>query len=106
MYSQGFTPILTAAFKQLKEAKKSVEIVFVSSDSDEKSFQEYHSTMSFPALPFAKRTEKQQLADMFSVRGIPFLVFINVATGAILKEGRQIVQSASGPEDLATALGL
>lgn len=44
------------------------EIVFVSSDRDEESFEAYYGEMPWMALPFADRDKKQQLSSMFGVR--------------------------------------
>ena len=43
------------------------EIVFVSSDRDEKSFQEYYGEMPWMALRFADRERKHQLSSKFKV---------------------------------------
>ncbi len=48
----AFTPKLTEFYKELQESFHSLRIVFVSSDRDEKSFNEYRSTMPWPAVPF------------------------------------------------------
>jgi len=42
-------------YEALKEAEKDFEIIFVSSDRSENEFNEYHSTMPWPAvgLPFS-----------------------------------------------------
>ena len=50
-----------------------LEVVFVSSDSDQSSFEEYFKTMPWKALPFGS-SQKDALSAKFGVRGIPTLV--------------------------------
>jgi nucleoredoxin len=64
---RGFTPELCEKYTALKEKRKDFELVFVSSDRDVSSFEEYHKEMSFPALPFEMRKEKETLSNFFKV---------------------------------------
>merc|ERR1711939_503298 len=73
---RGFTPKLAEIYTDLVAAGKSLEIVFVSSDRDEKSFDDYFKEMPWLALPYAKRTEKELLSDTFGVSGIPSFVVL------------------------------
>ncbi len=43
--------------------------MFVSSDRDQKSFNEYYGEMPFLAVPFAARDVKEALGDKYGVRG-------------------------------------
>jgi hypothetical protein len=66
---RGFTPALAESYSNIKDtAGKSFEIVFVSSDRDEASFQSYFSTMPWLALAFSDRQTKQKLSDQFGVQ--------------------------------------
>ncbi len=57
---RGFTPLLVEFFSDLKDYNDfALEIVFVSSDSDQGSFDEYWGSMNFAALPFDARTIKE-----------------------------------------------
>ena len=49
------------------------EVIFVSSDRDESSFNEYASTMPWLAVPFSSAA-RQALQKRFDVKGIPRLV--------------------------------
>ena len=74
-----FTPRLGVYYDnfQVKFPEKSFEIVFVSSDKDEDSFNKYYEgEMPWLALPFEKRDEKSALSKRFKVTGIPTLVII------------------------------
>jgi hypothetical protein len=73
-----------------------MEVVFVSSDRDEKSFKEYHSHMPWLAVPFDAFHIRQQLSARFGVRGIPMLVVLDAqkpGMTVITSDGRQDVMS-------------
>lgn len=89
---RGFTPTLSEAYAKYKSSRSSsnengheddngFELVFVSSDRDAEAFQEYHSEMSFPALPYESRDIKTKLSEKFRVNGIPHLVAVDASTG-------------------------
>jgi len=97
---RGFTPVLSEKYTALKEAGKSFELVFISSDRDEGQFDEYHKEMTFLALPFAEREAKATLSKHFGVNGIPSLCFYDVkAKKIITTEGRGGISSATFKED-------
>jgi thioredoxin-like negative regulator of GroEL len=97
---RGFTPVLEEKYKELKGiAPDDMEVVFVSSDRDSSSFNEYYATMSWLALPFADRDAKQRVSEKFGVNGIPMLVVLDGATGAIkAANGRSAMHSGSVQE--------
>jgi len=89
---RGFTPKLAEVYKGLKESGKSIEIVFVSSDKDEGSFNEYFAEQPWLALPYAARDKKQALSKKYKVNGIPTLVLLDGETGSTLTtDGRTTV---------------
>lgn len=94
---RGFTPKLAEWYNNFKannENKDKLEIVFVSSDRDPKSFDEYYAEMPWLALPYDKRDEKNTLSKKFGVKGIPSFVFVEADTGAVItKGGRDVVTS-------------
>ena len=73
---QAFTPVLSEAYKKLKQERDDFELVFVSSDSDEESFKTYFSEMSFCALPYEHRDAKKVLSKMYNIGGIPTLLML------------------------------
>lgn len=73
---RAFTPKLSEAYTTLKTKRQDFELVFVSSDRDESSFNAYFDTMSFCALPFEHRDEKAGLSKLTGVQGIPTLVML------------------------------
>jgi len=87
---RGFTPKLVE-FHKKHAAAKGFETVFVSSDRDEKSFNEYYGEMPWLALPFSNRDAKEALSKKFKVKGIPSLVVLGPDGKVVTLEGRQKV---------------
>lgn len=95
-----FTPKLAEQYKALKDAGKSFELVFVSSDKSADDMKEYMGEMPWWGLPFDKRGEKEELSNNFDVEGIPSLVFIDAKTGeTITKNGRGGISAPTFVED-------
>ncbi|KAF6168102.1 hypothetical protein GIB67_011487 [Kingdonia uniflora] len=74
---QNFTPVLANTYKQLKEQGANFEIVFVSSDEDLSSFDEYYRTMPWLAVPFSDLQCKKSLTERFQIEGIPSVIIID-----------------------------
>lgn len=91
---RAFTPSLAKLYKDMKQQVKDgkraddFEFVFVSSDRDQKGFDDYFGSMPWLALPFSNRTGKSDLSDIFSVRGIPSLVTIDPKGNVVNKGAR------------------
>lgn len=111
---RGFTPQLAAQYKKLTgELGKSFEVVFVSSDQDQASFDEYYAEQPWLALPFEARDLKASLSKKYKVQGIPTLVIVDGKTGELItRDGRSaVMQDPSGaafpwkPPTLWEALG-
>jgi len=79
---RGFTPALVKAYSDHLKAK-GLEIIFVSSDRDQKSFLEYFGEMPWLAIPNGD-PRKGQLSKMFDVSGIPSFVIVDAKTGATI----------------------
>jgi nucleoredoxin len=95
-----FTPKLAEQYKALKDAGKSFELVFVSSDKSADDMKEYMGEMPWWGLPFDKRGDKEELSNDFDVEGIPSLVFIDAKTGeTITKNGRGGISAPTFVED-------
>jgi nucleoredoxin len=89
---RGFTPKLAECYKKLKAAGKDFEIVFVSSDRDQASFDEYYGgEHPWAQLPFSDRDRKKELSDTFDVEGIPTLVMLDENGKIITTEGTSAV---------------
>jgi nucleoredoxin len=89
-----FTPQLSKWYSNFKANSPNAdnfELVFVSSDRDEESYELYRNEMSFPALNFEAREVKAKLSEKFGVQGIPTLVVVDAEGKLITKKGRSIV---------------
>ena len=70
-----FTPELIDCYNKIKAAGHDFEMIFVSSDRAENSFNEYYATMPWLSVPFGD-LRKDSLASKFSVSGIRKLSLI------------------------------
>lgn len=94
----NFTPRLISIYQKIKEQMlvdgdqdgKDFEIVFVSSDRDQASFDSYFDTMPWLALPFGDPNIKQ-LVKHFDVKGIPCLVILGPDGKTVTKQGRNLI---------------
>ncbi|CAD5194114.1 unnamed protein product [Musa acuminata subsp. malaccensis] len=68
----------------------SFEVVFISSDRDQDSFEEFFSGMPWLALPFGDERRKS-LSRTFRVRGIPSLVAIGPTGRTLTKDARNLL---------------
>eukprot|EP00697_Spironema_sp_BW2_P010035 gnl/Spiro4/2510_TR1211_c0_g1_i1.p1 gnl/Spiro4/2510_TR1211_c0_g1~~gnl/Spiro4/2510_TR1211_c0_g1_i1.p1 ORF type:complete len:157 (-),score=37.06 gnl/Spiro4/2510_TR1211_c0_g1_i1:85-516(-) len=88
---RGFTPVLSAFYEQV--ASKNAEIVFVSSDSDQSSFDGYYAEHPWLALPFELRDVKNTLCSKFGISGIPCLLVFGPDGKLLTNEGRRLVMN-------------
>jgi len=87
-----FTPILSQLYEDIKEDHEDFEIIFISSDKDQESFNKYFYNMPWYALPFYNRELKQSLCNKYEIKSIPSLIFINNEGELITKNGLQLVE--------------
>merc|ERR1712054_744437 len=86
---RGFTPKLAEWYTA--GLKDKMEIIFISSDRDEASFNDYSKEMPWLALPFSKREAKEALSEACGVQGIPTFAVINPDGTIITTDGRSKV---------------
>ncbi|CAF3740349.1 unnamed protein product [Adineta steineri] len=87
-----FTPRLIEFYRAHAEEKK-FEIIFLSSDYDEKSFYNYYQYMPWLRLDYRDRVKKQELEYRFGVNGIPRLILLDGGTGdVILADAREHIE--------------
>jgi thiol-disulfide isomerase/thioredoxin len=88
---RSFTPLLAEMYEHLKEARRShgLEIIFVSSDRDAMSFQNYYRSMPWCAIPFESLPMyKDMLSMQYQVQGIPSLIILDALSGQVVVDGR------------------
>jgi len=85
------TPELAKVYKRLHAQGKRLQLVFVSSDKDAASFDEYRGHMPFPAMPFEAGLQRARLSELFQVRGIPSLVLMTSKGNVISTEGLELL---------------
>lgn len=86
-----FTPELVKFYNTLKTTNGNFEIVFVSSDKDQKQFDEYYAEMPWLSLPFDNRDKKAELSRKYGIQGIPTLIVLDSTGNVITKKGREKV---------------
>jgi len=87
---RGFTPQLAKFYTDNLKAK-GMEIVFVSSDRDQGSYDEYFGEMPWLALPFDQSETKAKLSTKFKVQGIPSFQILGPDGNLITSDGRTAV---------------
>lgn len=90
---RGFTPALANKYKEIHENGNQFEIVFLSSDRDKKSCNEYYANMPWKCLDFNEREIKEKLSREFKVEGIPTLVLLNSKGEVITTNGRSVIMT-------------
>ncbi|KAF7829355.1 putative nucleoredoxin 1 [Senna tora] len=88
---RAFLPKLIEAYNKIKaNDKNALEVVFISSDRDQASFDDFFAGMPWLALPFGD-SRKAFLSRKFKVQGIPMLVAIGPSGRTVTKEARDLV---------------
>ncbi|MCH89214.1 putative nucleoredoxin 1-like, partial [Trifolium medium] len=88
---RAFLPKLTDAYHKIKaQDNDALEVVFISSDRDQNSFEEFFAGMPWLALPFGD-SRKEFLSRKFKVAGIPMLVAIGPSGQTVTKEARDLI---------------
>lgn len=78
---RAFTPQLADWYTKQSKA----EIIFVSSDNDKESYQEYYGQMPWKAMSFDPKLN-EELRDRFGVQGIPTLVILDASSGELVTD--------------------
>ncbi len=68
------------------------EVVFISSDNNKQDMEEYHSTMTFPALAYDERELHDRLVKTFSIQGYPTLLVLSPEGEIIMRNARSLVE--------------
>ena len=87
---RAFLPKLIDAYHKIKAKDDAFEVIFISSDRDQASFDKFFGGMPWLALPFGD-SRKAFLSRKFKVTGIPRLVAIGSSGRTVTKEARDLV---------------
>lgn len=91
---RGFTPMFAKNYKTITGSGKKFDVIFVSSDNNQKAFDDYLSEMPWKALPYSDRARKAKLSKKFKVQGIPTVILLDPKTGKVTeKNGRAKISS-------------
>ncbi|KXJ29402.1 nucleoredoxin [Exaiptasia diaphana] len=93
---RAFTPLLGKTYNAIKAAEKEFEVIFLSSDRSEESFNGYLATMPWYAVPYSDSSRKNAISKHFGVEGIPTLIIMDENWKVISINGRGAV--AADPE--------
>jgi nucleoredoxin len=74
---RGFTPLLRDFYQKVNSPAKKVEVVFVSRDENEASFEAYYKEMPWLAVDFKEQARIKALLTRFQVKTIPTLVLVH-----------------------------
>jgi len=94
---RALTPKLLKCYEELNSTssdKKKLQVIFVSSDHDEKQFEAYYASMVAPktgeqwlAIDYKARTFCQDMMTLFEIEGFPTLVLFKKDGTLITKDG-------------------
>ena len=89
---RAFLPTLIEAYNKIKAKDPAFELVFISSDRDQTSFDDYFASMPWLAVPFGDE-RKKSLSRTFKIQGIPSLVAIGPTGRTVTKEARDLIMA-------------
>ncbi|WAQ95333.1 NXN-like protein [Mya arenaria] len=87
-----FTPKLKTFYNGVRSQGHKFEVVFVSADLDEESFDENLQEMPWAALRYDHSEIKDSMSEKFGLIGIPNLIIVDRQGNVITKKGRVAVQ--------------
>ncbi|XP_077236420.1 putative nucleoredoxin 1 [Tasmannia lanceolata] len=87
---RAFLPKLIKSYHKIKAKDDAFEVIFISSDRDQSSFEDFFSGMPWLALPFGDE-RKKSLNRTFKIRGIPSLIAIGPTGRTVTKEARDLL---------------
>ncbi|KAK8655447.1 hypothetical protein V6N13_108022 [Hibiscus sabdariffa] len=89
---RAFTPKLIEVYKKLKAKGEAFEVIFITSDIQQTSFEEYYSGMPWLVLPFDD-ARTPSLKRKFKVKGIPMLIAIGPTGKTVTKEASGLIMA-------------
>lgn len=86
--------MLAELYNEAKDSgENELEIIFVSSDHDQSSFDGYFGSMPWIAIPFEEDHIRSGLGAAYSVQGIPTLIVLDRHGKVLDSDGRSTVAS-------------
>ncbi|RDX85334.1 putative nucleoredoxin 1, partial [Mucuna pruriens] len=85
-----FTPTLVEVYNEVAP-KGDFEVVFVTADEDDESFNSYFSKMPWLAIPFSDSETRNRLNELFDVRGIPHLALVDETGKVVTGDGVEVI---------------
>ncbi|CAL8334979.1 unnamed protein product [Boreogadus saida] len=93
---RSLTRVLVESYRAIKESGQKFEIVFVSADRSEESFQQYFSEMPWLAVPYSDEARRSRLNRLYGIQGIPTLILLDAEGHMITRQGRVEVLNDPG----------
>lgn len=94
---KAFTPQLVDTYQRIQERGHDFEVIFVSSDRSEDSYNTYTETMPWLRIPFNQEERRRKLARAFDVQAIPTLVILDPRDNIITLDGRaELIEDPEG----------
>jgi nucleoredoxin len=87
---RAFLPTLVKEYNKIKEKNSDFEIIFISSDRDQSSFDDFFSEMPWLALPLEDK-RKASLKKTFKIQGIPSLMAIGPTGQTVSKDAKRLL---------------
>lgn len=85
---RAFLPKLIEAYHEIKAKDNAFEVIFISSDRDQSTFDEFYAGMPWLALPFGDE-RNAILQRKFKVKGIPAAIAIGPSGRTVTNEARK-----------------
>lgn len=79
-------------YEEIKAKDDAFEVIFISSDHNQSSFDDFFSGMPWLALPFGDE-RKALLQRRFKIKGIPAVVAIGPNGRTVSTQARQLIQA-------------
>ncbi|KAL7255851.1 hypothetical protein ACSBR1_009897 [Camellia fascicularis] len=92
---RNFLPKIIEAYQEIKAKDNLFEVIFISYDRDEASFQAFFSRMSWLAIPFGDK-RRESLTRKFKVSGIPMVVAIGRTGKTVTTEVTDLIEAYGG----------
>ncbi|KAH0944448.1 hypothetical protein HN011_007617 [Eciton burchellii] len=94
---KAFTPQLVDTYQRIRERGHDFEIIFISSDRSEDSYNAYTETMPWLRIPFSQEERRRKLARALDVQAIPTLIILDPRDNIITLDGRaELIEDPEG----------